>query len=438
MSGFAYPTVVDGDVSIYKERREKAVTGREHLKGETQTPTVSEQRDISWPFWPVVPLYPYSQRRTLRKEVLKDNIWTFDQLQGILYVVVPIRMTIIKLSQGGLLVYAPIAPTKECINLVNELVTQHGDVKYIILPTISGIEHKVFVGPFARCFPNAEVFVAPNQWSFPLNLPLTWLGLPRGRTKILPVDSSQTPFFPDFDYAILGPINLGIGTFEEVVFFHKHSRTLLVTDCIVSIPEEPPEILQIDPYPLLFHAKDNVFEIVSDNEANRRKGWQRISLFSFYFKPSVLETVELKDTLDNAKEARDRSKKAYFGLFPFKWTPNWKDSFDALQGGGRLFVAPILQTLILNRAPEETLHWVDQISRWNFQQIIPCHLDAPIKADPSQFRQAFSFLIKSESESEYLSGNGRKSLPEGDLKLMRKIDEILSNLRVIPRAKGKI
>ena len=58
----------------------------------------------------------------------------------------------------------------ECIRLVNELVTEHGDVKYIILPTISGLEHKVFVGPFARFFPNAQVFVAPKQWSFPLNL----------------------------------------------------------------------------------------------------------------------------------------------------------------------------------------------------------------------------------------------------------------------------
>jgi len=55
-----------------------------------------------------------------------------------------------------------------------ELVAEHGDVSYIILPTVSGLEHKVFVGPF-RCFPHALVFVAPNQWSFPLNLPLSWL-----------------------------------------------------------------------------------------------------------------------------------------------------------------------------------------------------------------------------------------------------------------------
>ncbi|MGI8502827.1 MAG: DUF4336 domain-containing protein, partial [Hassallia sp.] len=119
-------------------------------------------RDFSWSFWFTLPLYPYGRRQTIRKEVVKDTIWTFDQLQGIFYIVVPIRMTVVKLDEGGLLVYAPIAPTPECIRLVKELVTDHGDVKYIILPTISGLEHKVFVGPFARYFANAQVFVAPE------------------------------------------------------------------------------------------------------------------------------------------------------------------------------------------------------------------------------------------------------------------------------------
>ena len=53
----------------------------------------SHPDDWSWRFWQLVPLYPYGKRRTLRKEILKDTIWTFDQMQGIFYVVVPIRMT---------------------------------------------------------------------------------------------------------------------------------------------------------------------------------------------------------------------------------------------------------------------------------------------------------------------------------------------------------
>ncbi|MCW9682668.1 DUF4336 domain-containing protein [Dolichospermum planctonicum UHCC 0167] len=393
-------------------------------------------QDVSWWFWPVVPIYPYGQRRTIRKEIIKDTIWTFDQLQGIFYVVVPIRMTVIKLKKGGLLIYAPVAPTGECTRLLNELVTEHGDIKYIILPTISGIEHKVFVGPFARRFPNAQIFVAPGQWSFPLNLPLSWLGLPGKRTRILPENSQETPFAEDFDYAILGPIDLGLGKFAEVAFFHKRSHTLLVTDTIVSVPAEPPAIIQLDPYPLLYHAKDQAFDMVLDTPANRLKGWQRVTLFALYFSPSTLKVPTWSQIWRDAQKAPERSKKAYFGFFPFQWRENWQDSFAILRGNGRIFVAPILQRLILNRAPQETINWADHVAKWDFQWLIPCHFDAPIKAEPQQFRQAFGFL-----ETQPLGGvvsSNSYLLPEDDFKLLRDIDAGLNKLGIVPPARDRV
>lgn len=379
-------------------------------------------QDWSWPFWPVVPLYPYGKRRTIRTEIVKDTIWTFDQIQGILYVVVPIRMSVIRLEKGGLLIYAPVAPTPECIRLVKELVAKYGDVKYIILPTISGIEHKVFVGPFARCFPTAAVFVAPKQWSFPFNLPLSWLGLPTKRTQILPKDSTKTPFTDEFDYAILGPLDLGLGRFSEVSLYHKRSRTLLVTDSVVSLPTEPPEIVQLDLYPLLFHARDSSLDFICDTPTNRRKGWQRICLFVLYFQPSVLEVKSLADTLQDALKAPDRSKKAYFGLFPFKWKKEWQESFELLRGNGRLLVAPILQELILNRKPQATLDWVDRIASWNFQRLISCHFDSPIETNPDRFRQAFNFL------------KDKQLLPDRDLAYIRKLDNNLVKIGITPPA----
>ncbi|XGV97441.1 MAG: DUF4336 domain-containing protein [Leptolyngbya sp. BL-A-14] len=411
----------------------------EHQANGRLAPSQQEQpNDWAWRFWLTVPLYPYSQRRTLRTEVIKDTIWTFDQIQGIFYVVVPIRMTVIKLEAGGLLVYAPVAPTPECLRLVNELVAVHGDVKYIILPTISGVEHKVFVGPFARRFANAQVFVAPHQWSFPLNLPLSWLGLPAKRTHVLPDDSRKTPFADEFDYAILGPIALGPGQFEEVALLHRRSHTLLVTDSIVSVPLEPPAVVQLDPYPLLFHAKDRATDSVADTPEARRKGWQRIALFTLFFRPSVLSVPSWKQTISNALKAVDRSKKAYFGLFPFQWHDDWPRSFEALRGHGRLLVAPVLQTLILNRAPQETLDWADTIAQWDFQQIIPCHFDAPIQAEPQQFRQAFAFLEQHPASGEGLSSSDDQSLPEQDFALLRDLDETLNRLGIVPPAKEKI
>jgi hypothetical protein len=274
-------------------------------------------------------------------------------------------------------------------------VERYGEVKYIILPTISGLEHKVFVGPFARCFPQAQVWVTPDQWSFPIDLPLSWLGLPGDRTKILPDDSRNTPFGDEFDYAILETIDLGPGQFAEVAFYHKRSRTLLVTDAIISIPATPPAIVVADAYPLLFHARDKSAEAILDDRMSQCiKGWQRICLFALYFRPSSLEIPKWSDVFRESLTALDRSKKAYFGLYPFRWQAGWEGAFDLLRQDGRLLVAPILQTVILNRHPKATIDWIDRVCEWEFERIIPCHFDAPIAATPVDFRTAFEFLEK--------------------------------------------
>jgi Domain of unknown function (DUF4336) len=398
--------------------------------------TVTEPRDAdrSWRFWFTLPIYPYSKRRTIRTEVTPDTIWTFDQVQGILYVVVPIRMTVVKLSGGGLLVYAPVAPTGECLDLMDELVRLHGDIRYIIMPTISGLEHKVFVGPFARAFPQAQVWVTPDQWSFPINLPLSWLGLPIGRTQILPTDSSQTPFGDEFDYAILKTINLGPGQFAEVAFFHRRSRTLLVTDILISLPIEPPAILQAEPYPLLFHARDDAGDLLVDTPTNRRQGWQRICLFALYFQPSVLTIRNWSESICAAFTATDRSRQGYFGLYPFQWQATWQQGFTDLHDHGRLLVAPILRTLILNRAPTQTIDWVDRVAQWDFEQIIPCHFDAPIAATPQEFRAAFHFLNHS------LNGSSPANFDHAaaDDGLLKQIEQRLVRWRIIVPSMPKL
>ncbi|CAA2933304.1 Homoserine O-acetyltransferase isoform 4 [Olea europaea subsp. europaea] len=98
-------------------------------------------------------------------KAVKDNVWLFEQEQalGFSSVSTNIRMTVIKLKSGGLWVHAPIASTKECIQLVKEL---RAPVECIILPTFA-YEHKIFVGPFSRKFPKTQVWVAPRQWSWP-------------------------------------------------------------------------------------------------------------------------------------------------------------------------------------------------------------------------------------------------------------------------------
>jgi hypothetical protein len=303
--------------------------------------------------------------------------------------------------------------------LVNELVDRYGDVKHIILPTLSGLEHKVFVGPFARYYPLANVYVAPGQWSFPVNLPLSWLGLPVGRTKVLGKDN---PFGDRFDYTMLGPIDLKLGKFGEVVLFDRQLKILLVTDTVLSIPEQPPAIIQLDPYPLLFHARDQISDSIIDTPAQRLKGWQRIVLFTFYFRPGAVKISSTGQALQALFTAPDKSRRAFGGLYPFQWQENWEESFQTIQAQGRLLVAPILQQLILNRDPQQTGDWIDRVTQWDFQQIVPCHLQAPISATPIEFRAAFDFLLK-----------GRQS-SSTDFQLLQNIDISLSKLGIIPPA----
>ncbi|NET01592.1 MAG: DUF4336 domain-containing protein [Sphaerospermopsis sp. SIO1G1] len=392
---------------------------------------VENQQNLSWYFWPVLPLYPYGKRKTLCREIIKDTLWVFDQLQGILYTVVPIRMSIIKLQEGGLLVYAPVAPTPECIHIIQELVAKYGEVKYIILPTSSGLEHKIFIGPFAKQFPQALVYVAPRQWSFPFNLPLSWLGFPAKRTLFLSVNNQNNPFGDEFKYAVLD-INLGQGSFQEVALLHKPSQTLFLTDTIVSINEQPPEILQIDPYPLLFHARENAQQKIIDSADNRLCGWQRIALFAIYFRPSAVKIADFGEMWKDAKKAPDRSSQAYFGFFPFQWDENWQDTFTVLSSNGRPFVAPILQVLILPQAPSKVIEWADKIATWDFKQIISCHFDAPIQTTPQQFRQAFSFLEKDPQMIDH------QPLLKEDLRFIQELEANLLKLGIATPTREKV
>lgn len=55
----------------------------------------------------------------LESQAVKNVIWLFEQEQalGFSSVSTNIRMTVIKLKSGGLWIHAPIAPTKECIEV---------------------------------------------------------------------------------------------------------------------------------------------------------------------------------------------------------------------------------------------------------------------------------------------------------------------------------
>ena len=171
-----------------------AVGGQPSVAGATLGP------ESEWPLWPALPVAPYSRRKTIRVDCGR-GVWTFDQMIGIYYVQVPIRMTVVKMRRG-LFVYAPVAPTEECLALLQELIDAHGPVRYIVLPSVA-VEHKVLAGPFAKQFPEAAFYVCDQQYSFPVPLPDAFLGFPAW-TRRLPRSSKGLDLWDgDFDHEVL-------------------------------------------------------------------------------------------------------------------------------------------------------------------------------------------------------------------------------------------
>lgn len=377
----------------------------------------------------LLPLAPGPRRKTILVEIVPSQMWTLDQIQGVVNVNVPVRSVVVKLKGGGLFVYNPVAPTQECLDYVKDLEEAHGAVKHIVLASI-GLEHKALCGPFCRYFPAAEVWLQPGQWSFPFNLPNAWLGLPFG-PKVKVLTPEPKPWSSDFDHAMLGPLFFkSVGGFSETAFFHKSSKTLLVTDAVVSVGDEAPEILQEDPRAILYHSRDNALDDVRDTTSARQKGWRRMALFGLFFYPSGIDVTGVIEAFSVLPKVSPTAKLLGQGaipfdggLFPWTWARPEMKNFRALQGG--LLVAPILRKLILNREPQRVIEWADTVSRWPVRRIIPSHFDNNIKATGADFRKAFSFL------------EGKKGGPEPleeDLSLLSLLSDVFTKLGVVAPA----
>lgn len=379
----------------YDETKESLPTRRQTLElafgalglGTTFAAT-RENKPTDYGLWGILPIGTYKTKKTVMETIVPNKVWTMDQKFGILNVQVPIRMTVVKLASGGLFVYNPIAATPECVSFVRELEQIHGPVKHIVLGSVA-IEHKTYAGVFSQKFSEASVWLQKGQYSFPSDLPAPFLGFPSGRTKYIPDKKDEAPaeWKENFDFETLGPIISRDGAFGETVFFHKDTKTLLCTDTVVEVTDEIPKIYETDPKPLLYHARDTVLEVVEDTEEVRKRGWRRVVLFGLFFMPSA---IDIKDSNVALNERRPDINSDFAGIYPWDWVRDDVQSFKALQGG--LLVAPILQKLILNRYPVETLDFADKVAKWPFERIIPAHLKNNLKYTGKDYRKAFSFL----------------------------------------------
>ena len=352
-----------------------------------QNKSISSEQQ--WPWWPLLPLYPYGQRQTFFKELIPNQIWSFEQLQGLYYVAVPVRLTVVKVS-GGLMLVNPLPPTGELLRKLSVLEKIHGPVLTIVLPTASGLEHKISLPALARAYPKSDLWICSGQWSFPLNLPLDLVGIPQSRTRILQEDGY--PHEESCVWISLGPLDLGLGRFQEVSCFHKPSKSLLVTDALISINPTPPELFDFDPTPLLFHARERGDQPLVDTPEIRQKGWLRLVLFASFLKPQMLSIPPLAEVLRNAFKPGFRNSKVHFGLVPFSWEEGWEKSAPELIGYRQpcIQIAPVLKRLVFPRARESYVDWLNEImSLKTVRFLISAHYSAPIRFTTRQIKDLF-------------------------------------------------
>lgn len=149
-------------------------------------------------------------------KVIDENIWTVDG-PDIVFAGASMhtRMTVIRLADDRLWVHSPIELSDEVREFVDGL---GGEVAALIAPNKF---HYLFVEPWQAAFPEAHLFAEQELLQKVPTL---------ANAEVL-TDTTPELYSDDIDQVIFG----GNRLFEEVVFFHKSSSSLIFTDLILNL-----------------------------------------------------------------------------------------------------------------------------------------------------------------------------------------------------------
>ena len=126
------------------------------------------------------------------------------------------RMTVIRLSSGGLLLHSPVEWTEE----LDHAVSVHGPVRFIVAPNML---HHLFVGSWMERYPDALAFAAP--------------GLSAKKPALRFHKTLHSAATPSWGDEISHESLQGAPKLNEVVLFHHPTKTLLITDLLFFLPE---------------------------------------------------------------------------------------------------------------------------------------------------------------------------------------------------------
>ncbi|MDH3647020.1 MAG: DUF4336 domain-containing protein [Gammaproteobacteria bacterium] len=128
----------------------------------------------------------------------------------------PTRMAVARLSDGSAWVWSPVALTDELFDSVQAV----GPVRHIVSPNKI---HHLFLAEWSERWPEARVYAPPGLAQRKPDLSFdAMLG-----------DEPDPAWAADIDQVIFR----GSLAMEEVVFFHRQSRTAIICDLIQRFPE---------------------------------------------------------------------------------------------------------------------------------------------------------------------------------------------------------
>lgn len=212
------------------------------------------------------PFYGDDERATLLKTVVPDRVWCLEQNLAVGPLETPLRCVVIRLKDDSLWVHAPLAPTTEFFQLIEGL----GTVKHVVVPTYA-LEHKIFAKDACDRWPEADLWIAPGQFAFPVEVsPERIYG--RAPTGVLGDAAvgggagKTPPWLEEIDVKILKSGSFALGGrdvgLREATFFHVPTKTMVLTDSIALIPNEIPPL--IDPSKLLLVGKKSTADITPE------------------------------------------------------------------------------------------------------------------------------------------------------------------------------
>ena len=146
-----------------------------------------------------------------------DGVWTTARSQRFWGLETGTRMTIVRMSDGGLFVHCPVALDPRTRSDVDAL----GPVRAVVA---SSLYHHLYVGDWMAAYPDASFHPCP--------------GLERKRADLrwgtVLGDAPQPAWARDVDQSSF------TARFErEIVFFHRPTRTMICADALLNLSQHP-------------------------------------------------------------------------------------------------------------------------------------------------------------------------------------------------------